>query len=193
MDFPVEIVRAGTARSGSTQLLPKLVQRRIVQVRAELLQVIPPGISLSRLTVLMAVSARVRSDAVTDRAIALLCGAFGVPGMCSPRCLVGWCEAFAGSGVPLAGHCVTVAIAHRDDDAENPEHDALVGRGQRCSEPDLLRPFPWFTHCIPCRERRRMHRYPPVDHGYWVPSRFRTSTSVYATRAAGLSRDYRRS
>lgn len=25
-----------------------------------------------------------------------------------------------------AGHCITVAIAHRDDDAENPEHDALI-------------------------------------------------------------------
>lgn len=84
-----------------------------------------------------------RSDAVTDQAIALAAVRLAFR-ECVPRG-VSWVDVkHSRVARSVAPHCITVATARRDDDVENPEHDADIQAvtsavNQTCSAhfPDL--------------------------------------------------------
>lgn len=125
MDFPVEIVRAGTARSET----PVAAQTRTATDSASSGGTSPGNprraSHSAALPCLWPLALGVRSDAVTDQAIALAAVRLAFR-ECVPRGASWVGVKHSRVAESAAGHCITVAIAHRDDDAENPEHDALI-------------------------------------------------------------------
>ncbi|WP_296106896.1 hypothetical protein [uncultured Corynebacterium sp.] len=125
IDFPVEIVRAETPRSK----IPITRQTRTATDSAGSGNTAPGNPCRAShsdaLPCLWPLALGARSDVVTDQAIALAavhlalrdCVPFGVSWVGVKHSRV------AGSA---AEHCITVAIARRDGDAENAEHDALI-------------------------------------------------------------------
>lgn len=143
MDFPVEIVRAETARLET----PVAAQARTVTESVSSRDISPGNPRRAShsdvLPCLWPLALGARSDAVTDQAIALAAVRLALQD-CAPHA-VSWVgvkhSRVAGSA---AEHCITVAIARRDDDTEKPEHDALIegvndAVNQTCSAhfPDL--------------------------------------------------------
>ena len=125
MDFPVEIVRAETARSKT----PVTSQTRTATESVSSRDISPGNPRRAShsdaLPCLWPLALGARSDAVTDQAIALAAVRLALQD-CAPHA-VSWVgvkhSRVAGSA---AEHCITVAIARRDDDTEKPEHDALI-------------------------------------------------------------------
>ncbi|MDU7286789.1 hypothetical protein [Corynebacterium kroppenstedtii] len=124
MDFPVEIVRAGTARSE----MPVTSQTCKATDSASSGGTSPDNsrrVSHSNtLPCLWPLALGAGSDAVTDQAIAL-----AAVRLVLRKCVlrgVSWVGVKHSRARSAAEHCITVAIARSDDDVENPEHDALI-------------------------------------------------------------------